>query len=103
MYKIEFLPIAKNDIEDIVYYISHNLNNNTAAKRIRNLFIKSIDNIAIFPYGTPIYSIPSKLKYEYRGYKVKNFLIFYIIDKKKKVIIIARVLYDKMNMNAVLK
>ena len=31
MYKIEFLPIAKKDIDDIIYYISNNLKNRTAA------------------------------------------------------------------------
>lgn len=29
MYQIEFLPIAKKDIEHIIYYISHNLKNKT--------------------------------------------------------------------------
>ncbi len=45
MYKIEFLPIAKKDIDDILYYISHNLKNIPASKRLRNLFMKSLDNI----------------------------------------------------------
>ena len=31
MYKLEFLPIAKKDIDDIIYYISNNLKNNAAA------------------------------------------------------------------------
>ena len=31
MYKLEFLPIAKKDIDDIVYYITNNLKNRTAA------------------------------------------------------------------------
>lgn len=25
MYTLEFLPIAKKDLEEIIYYISHNL------------------------------------------------------------------------------
>ena len=35
MYKIEFLPLAKKDIDDIIYYISHNLKNITASKKIK--------------------------------------------------------------------
>ena len=27
MYKLEILPIAKKDMDDIIYYISHNLKN----------------------------------------------------------------------------
>lgn len=34
MYKLEFLPIAKNDIDNIIYYISNNLNNITASRRV---------------------------------------------------------------------
>lgn len=30
MYELQFLPIAKQDIDDIIYYISHNLKNITA-------------------------------------------------------------------------
>ena len=34
MYKLEILPIAKKDMDDIIYYISHNLNNITAFQKI---------------------------------------------------------------------
>lgn len=34
MYKLEFLPIAKKDIENIVYYISNNLKNTSAARKL---------------------------------------------------------------------
>ena len=39
MYKIEFLPIAKKDIDDIIYYISYNLKNITASRKLRDLFL----------------------------------------------------------------
>ena len=31
MYKLEFLTIAKKDMDDIIYYISNTLNNKKAA------------------------------------------------------------------------
>ncbi len=36
MYKIEVLPVAKKDIDDIIFYISHNLKNITASKKLRD-------------------------------------------------------------------
>lgn len=33
MYKLEILPIAKNDMDNIIYYISNHLQNPTAAKK----------------------------------------------------------------------
>ena len=103
MYKIEFLPIAKRDIDDIIYYISHNLKNITASKKLRDLFMRSLDNIIEFPYGCSVYQSVGTLKYEYRSYRVKNFLMFYIVDEKKKLITIVRVLYQKMNINNILE
>lgn len=39
MYKLEFLPIAKKDIDDIIYYISNSLKNKVAAKNMADSFI----------------------------------------------------------------
>ncbi len=103
MYKIEFLPIAKKDIDDIIYYISHQLKNIPASKKLRDLFMKSIDNIAEFPYGCSVYKSIGKLKNEYRSYRVKNFLMFYTINKDENLITIVRVLYKKMDINNILE
>ena len=103
MYKIEFLPLAKKDIDDIIYYISHNLKNITVSKKLRDLFMQSLDNIIEFPYGSSIYQSVGTLKYEYRSYRVKNFLMFYIVNEKQKLITIIRVLYQKMDINNILE
>ena len=103
MYRIEFLPIAKKDIEDIIYYISYDLKNITAAKKLRDLFMSGIDNILEFPYGNAVYKPIGVLKNEYRSYKIKNFLMFYTIDEKEKLITVVRVLYQKMDFNNILK
>ena len=83
MYRIEFLPIVKKDIDNIIYYISH--------------------NILEFPCGCSVYKPLSTLKNEYRSYKVKNFLIFYTINDRKNLITIVRVLYQKMNIDNILE
>lgn len=103
MYKIEFLPIAKKDIDDIIYYISHNLKNITASKKLRDLFLSSLDNIIKFPYGCSVCQLDGNLKHEYRSYRVKNFFMFYIVDEKQKSIIIVRVLYQKLDINTILE
>lgn len=45
MYKIEFLPIAKEDIDKIIFYVSNNLKNKTAARKLANSFIKGANDI----------------------------------------------------------
>jgi addiction module RelE/StbE family toxin len=97
MYNIELLLTAKKDIESIVKYISDKLHNKSAAKRLHNRIINSINGIRIFPYGNPIYPIESS-NYEYRNTKIDNYLIFYTIDEKKKIIIICRIIYQKADI-----
>ena len=42
MYKIELLPIAKEDIDNILHYISLNLKNKTASRNLRKAFMNGI-------------------------------------------------------------
>lgn len=103
MYKLEFLPIAKNDVDNIIYYISNHLKNITAARKLRDLFADSIDKILEFPYGTPTYQQVNFLRNEYRSFKVKNFLMFYTINEQDRIITIVRVLYQKMDISQILE
>ena len=88
MYKLEFLPIAKKDMDDIIYYISNKLKNQTAAKELANSLIKGAKSILEFPYGLTVYKTVRKLENEYRSVTIKNFLMFYTINEKEKVITI---------------
>ena len=101
MYKLEFLPIAKKDMEDIIYYVSNVLVNKKAANALAKSFISEANGILDFPYGSSAHHI-NNLKYEYRSIKIKNFLMFYTINERDKIVIIVRVLYQKMNINYIL-
>ena len=103
MYKLEFLPIAKQDMNDIINYISTVLKNPSAALNLHNLFVMGAKSILDFPYGLSKYTAISPTNNEYRSIKIKNYLMFYTINENKKIITIARVLYQKMNYENVLK
>lgn len=103
MYKLEFLSIAKKDIDDIIYYISKNLKNKTAAINLSKEFIQGANSILDFPYGTPEYKPKYKLKNIYRSIKIKNFLMFYVVNENEKIITIVRVLYQKMDISSMLE
>lgn len=103
VYKLEILPTAKKDIDDIIYYISNKLRNKTASIKLSKDFIEGMKKISIFPYGTSEYKFVSKLKYTYRSIKIKNFSMFYTIDEKNSTITIVRVLYEKMNITNILE
>ena len=103
MYKLEFLPIAKKDIENIINYIANNLKNEIAAIDLSKEFIKGANNILDFPYGLSEYEPKHKLKNVYRNFKVKKFFMFYTINERDKIITIVRVLYQKMDINSILE
>lgn len=102
MYKIEYLKLAKEDMEKIIYYISQHLQNKTATLNLANDFIKCANNILEFPYGNTEYTSVKPLKNQYRGAKVKNFIMFYTINEENKTITIVRVLYQKRDIDKIL-
>jgi plasmid stabilization system protein ParE len=102
MYKVGVLPVAVNDMEEIIYYVSHNLKNLSAARNLSNSFVEAMNSILKFPFGLPVYKTIKKLKNEYRSIKIKNFLMFYTINEKEKTITIVRVLYQKKDINNIL-
>lgn len=93
MYKLEFLPIAKNDLLEIVGYIAKELQNPTAAERLSEELIAGAENICNFPYAHQVYAPIKPLKNEYRRILVGNYFLFYTVDESKKAVTIMRVIY----------
>ena|SRR5690554_8204404 len=76
-YKIEFLPIAVDDLDEIVIYIASD--NKEAALKMKNTIINKIKRLRDFPkLGAPV---PEKKMREkaYRMLLVERYLIFYKI------------------------
>ena len=95
MYKLEYLPAARNDLLEIAGYISRTLENPAAAERIVKSIIEKGETLTVFPYLYPVYIPIRPLKYEYRKVKVKNYYMFYWVDEEVKTITVARVIYAK--------
>ena len=96
MYSLEYLPIARQDMIDIVRYI-HDLANPSAAERLADELIEAVDRLIDFPYAAPVYHLARPLKKEYRRALVKNYFIFYSVDEILKLITVARVIYAQPN------
>lgn len=103
MYNIEYLPLAKKDMEEIIYYISHELKNKKAALDLIDEFNRQEKNILTFPYGASEYQPIKSLKYKYRKVKIKNFYMFYVLHEDKKLITISRILFQKRDIEKLLK
>jgi len=95
MYRLTFLPIAKQDMTDIVRYVSQELLNPTAADVLANEMIDAAERLCDFPYINAVHQTVTPLKHEYRKLLVKNYIMLYWVDEKDKIITIARVIYAR--------
>ena len=103
MYKLEYLPAARQDMVDIVRYISRELCNPSAAERLAMELIQAGDSIPGFPYANPAYTPIRPLKHEYRKRLVQNYIMFYWVDEGKKLVTVARVIYAKWEIEQLLE
>ena len=100
MHKINYSVTAYKDIENILLYISHNLNNQSAAIKLRNKIISSEKIVSMLPHiGSKDIDENGK---EYYKYKIKNYYIIYTVNEKNKIINILRILYSKRNYQTIL-
>ena len=101
MYKVRYLPLALDDLKDIVKYIAHRLEVPRAAEKLITKVDREVKKISDNPFRCHIYAPLEKLKYEYRVLNIDNYSLFYVIEKEK--VEIHRVLYSQMNIIGILK
>ncbi len=98
MYKVEYLPVALQDVLEIMRYIAFDLNNPTAAERLSEAIFEAGNRLAEFPYTYPVYAPIKPLEYEYRKAPVQNYILFYRVDEKNKLVTVSRVIYSKRDL-----
>ena len=96
-YDIHITESAQKDLENIYFYISENLFENETAINIINELKEKIFSLDIMPGRYGLVNDFSLAKMGYRHVTVKNYIILYLIDKKKKVITIARIVHGRMD------
>lgn len=99
-YKLSFLPLFEQDLNEIVDYISIDLNNPKAARKLVDDIEKAILKRLETPLTYAPYESSKARKYPYYKIKVKNFLIFYVvIDDTMEV---RRILYSRRNIDSLI-
>ncbi len=83
---------AHYDIESIYYYIKFKLLNPIASENFLKGITAKIDSLELFPYIGSIYKNSQN-----RFIIYKNFLIFYEIQEKEKLVIIKSIINRRKN------
>lgn len=99
LYRLEVLPLAKEDMVGIVGYIGRELKNPTAANRLADEFFEAMESLTDFPYANPVLVPIRPLKFEYRKLMVGSYTLFYRVCEPEKLVIVARVLYSKRDFS----
>ena len=97
MYSVEYLPLAAQDMVEIVTYIARELNNPSAAECIAERLVEAGENLRDFPYAQPAYTPLRPLKHEYRKLLIENYMMLYWVTETEKRVTIARVVYARRN------
>lgn len=101
-YKIQFSKDAKTDLIDIYSYIKYNLQEPIIAKkllkRIREEIYKLEDNPTIYT----IIKDEFIKKREIRKIKVNNYIVFYKVEERNKIVEIVRIMYGRRNWTSIL-
>jgi len=102
-YSLNITDIAEEDILSTVRYIANVLKNSIAANNLLDK-IERHEKIleetpGIYPFVHDEYLAGKGLKYV----KIKNFLLFYTVDKKNKIVNIIRFLYGRRDWKNILK
>ena len=101
-YKIAYLPIAKDDIEQTALYISDCLHAPKAALDFLDSIHEAIHHLETFPFAYPVYQSAKLLEFEYRKIPVDHYLVFYTVAQSKGLVEIHRVVYAKKDIKNLL-
>ncbi len=97
-YSFQITPIASEDIDSALAYISEKLCNPKAAADLFLEIEKAIDEICTVPYGFPDCAIFLITDESIRHIPIDNYVLVYeILDENKKINIL-RFRYAKMNL-----
>lgn len=102
-YKLNYLPIFKDDLKEITEYIAIDLDNKDASHQLTDNVLKKIELLKNNPEIYQEYDFIKPLKRKYRYFIVGNYIAFYTVDRKKKIITLYRILYMKRNLKSILK
>ena len=93
-YSVRILPKAYSDIDSIYEYISNQIKEDAAAKRLVDKFEKAVIDLAMFPYRGSERKVGAYAEKSYRQLFIDNFTAVYRINETNKKVFIVTVRYS---------
>lgn len=97
IYEIEFTEDCRDEIKEIYKYISEDLVEREAAKRLMKKMKKAVMDLAEAPRIYTEIEKKDRRKRDFRRIVINNYVILYTIDEEKKTVYISHMYYGKRN------
>lgn len=94
-YRVDVSEPAENDLRDIVRYISAQLSAPMTALKMMDTIEEAITGLAVIPQKCLLVTDERLAMMGYRKWLVKNYIVFFTIDEKSKVVDVERILYTR--------
>lgn len=101
-YRVDISEPAENDLRDIVRYISAQLSAPITALKLMEIIEEAMASLALMPQKGPFVTDERLAILGYRKLFVKNYIVFFRIDEKSKVVDVERILYARRDWQHIL-
>lgn len=97
-YAVEITPKAQWDMDEAFDYIAFQLENPQAAYDLIDGIYSATGDLSSMPERFPVWKRGSMGPKGVRFLCVKNFNVFYVIDKKRRRVSVTRIIYGRRNI-----
>lgn len=94
-YRVDISEPAESDLDDVIRYISSQLSVPLTALHLMELLEEAMESLSDMPQRYPFIEDEHLAHMGYRKLPVKNYIVFFSIDEKNKVVDIERILYGR--------
>jgi len=102
-YRVDVSEPAESDLRDIVRYIAAQLSAPVSAHHMMEFLEVAMEGFSDMPQRCTLVSDERLARMGYRILVVKNYIVFFSIDEKNKVVDVERILYGRRNWLRILQ
>ncbi|MCL1819028.1 MAG: type II toxin-antitoxin system RelE/ParE family toxin [Oscillospiraceae bacterium] len=101
-YKVKVTNSADNDLNDIAQYISSELNAPQTALKMTRAIREAISKLEKTALLRPLVRDKRLAALGYRPLVIKNYIAFYVVNEKEKLVAVDRIIYGRRDWQNIL-
>ena len=102
LYKVKVTEPAENDLKDIAIYISSELNAPGTAVKMVDTIEEAISKLEKTALLRPFVRDKRLASLGYRPLVIKNYIAFYVVNEKEKLVAVDRIIYGRRDWQNIL-